>query len=214
LLLLGTESKKIRVIVFDLDGVVVYPSWGFANYLEREHAITRSQTRDFFVGPFLQCLKGQADVKALLPPYLSIWGWTGTVNDFMEQWLETEDCADARLLKLTEELRKGGWICALGTNQEKHRTDYIRHSMGFEQLFDNLFFSCELGTMKPERAFFDRAREALDCPADSILFIDNEVHYVEAAKSAGWNAQIYTRFENLVDQQTEFYFGEVGIDTD
>lgn len=206
MLLLGAESKKIQVIVFDLDGVVVFPSWGFANYLEHEHAITRAHTRDFFAGPFSQCLKGQLDVKELLPPFLLDWGWTGTVDDFMDKWLETEDSADIRLVQLIQDLRKAGWNCALGTNQEKYRTDYIRHAMGFEKLFDRLFFSCELGSMKPERSYFDAVCDALECQANSILFFDNEEHYVKAAKEAGWNAQLYTSFENLSDNDAKFYF--------
>ena len=71
------DSTDIRTIVFDLDGVVVFP-WGFANYLEREHGIMRAQTADFFAGPFNDCIKGQADVKLILPPYLERCKWPGT----------------------------------------------------------------------------------------------------------------------------------------
>lgn len=201
----GSKSDRIKVIVFDLDGVMVFP-WGFAGYLEKEHKITREHTREFFAGPFVACMRGEVDVKAELVPYLQQWNWPGSVDDFVEKWLESENLADSRLVDLVKDLRSNGWLCGLGTNQEANRANYIRKIMGFDSLFDYLFFSCDLGSIKPEREFFDKARSSLRCDADAILFIDNEQHYVDAAKSAGWNGRLFTSLENLLDESAAFYF--------
>lgn len=192
------ESLDIRAIVFDLDGVVVFP-WGFANYLEREHGIMRAQTAEFFAGPFNQCIKGKADVKAILPPYLETWRWPGTLDEFVEKWLVTENLPDERLLAEIARLRKAGLRCALGTNQEYNRAEYIRKDMGFEKYFDELFFSCEIGYMKPELEYFYHAAKVLDFAPGEILFIDNEDKYVNAARQAGWQARLYTTYEELID---------------
>ncbi len=135
----GPNLDKIKIVIFDLDGVVVYPSWGFANYLDREHKITREHTREFFAGPFNDCIRGKVDVKDLLPPYLASWKWPGTVDDFVDFWLKTEDSPDIRLLDLIRELRESGMKCGLGTNQEKHRAQFIRKSMRFESMFSTIF---------------------------------------------------------------------------
>lgn len=190
------DSTDIRTIVFDLDGVVVFP-WGFANYLEREHGIMRAQTADFFAGPFNDCIKGQADVKFILPPYLERWKWPGTLDEFVEKWLVTEDLPDERLLAEIARLRKAGLRCALGTNQEHNRARYIRKDMGFENYFDELFFSCEIGYMKPELEYFYHAARVLNNDPAQILFIDNEDKYVNASRQAGWQARLYTTFEEL-----------------
>jgi haloacid dehalogenase superfamily, subfamily IA, variant 3 with third motif having DD or ED len=207
LILRGANADVIKAIVFDLDGVIVFP-WGFANYLEKEHSITREHTREFFLGPFVACIKGEAEVKDALVPYLPQWNWQGTVDDFVEKWLATEDCVDERLIDLVKELRKNGWTCGLGTNQESNRANFIRTTMGFDNYFDHLFFSSELGSIKPEREFFDKARGKLGCSPDAILFIDNEEHYVEGARAAGWNALLFTTFQALLDESAPFYFAK------
>jgi len=203
--LYSREGKMIQTVIFDLDGVVVFP-WRFAQYLEREHGITRSATRDFFGGPFIACLRGEEDVKDVLPPFLKQWKWTDSVDDFVRHWLETENCPDPELMELIQLLRRNGWTCGLGTNQERYRAQFIRKTMSFESLFDHLFISCEMGCMKPELKYFHTAREWLGCPAESILFIDNEQHYIDAAKSAGWNAKLYVSFDDLFDDTDEFFF--------
>jgi len=202
----GPNLDKIKIVIFDLDGVVVYPSWGFANYLDREHKITREHTREFFAGPFNDSIRGNVDVKDVLPPYLASWNWPGTVDDFVDFWLKAEDSPDIRLLDLIRELRESGMKCGLGTNQEKHRAQFIRKNMRFESMFDHLFISCELGSFKPEDAFFKKVSEQLDCSPDSILFFDNEQHYVDAAKRAGWNSELYVDYESLYDPRASYGF--------
>lgn len=198
-------SAEIKVIVFDLDGVIVFP-WGFANYLEKEHSITREHTREFFSGPFIPCLKGQADVKQALLSYLPQWNWAGTVDEFVEKWVESEKCVDSRLIDLVIGLRKNGWICGLGTNQESHRANFIRKTMEFENYFDYLLFSCELGAIKPEREFFNKAQGRLACNPEAILFIDNEEHYIEGARKSGWNTLLFKDFESLLDERQSIFF--------
>lgn len=189
-------EREVKAVVFDLDGVVVFP-WGFANYLEREHGIMRAHTASFFAGPFNDCIKGKADVKSILPPYLEQWNWPGTVDNFVEMWLVTEDLPDRNLLQEIARLRQAGFVCALGTNQEHNRARYIRKDMGFENYFDELFFSCEMGYMKPELEYFYHAARVLNNDPAQILFIDNEDKYVNAARQAGWQARLYTTFEEL-----------------
>jgi len=202
----GPNLDKIKIVIFDLDGVVVHPAWAFAKYLDCEHKITREHTREFFAGPFNDCLKGNAELKELLPPYLASWKWHGTVDDFVDLWLKTEDCPDARLLELIRELRASGMKCGLGTNQERCRAQFIRKNMRFESLFDHLFISCELGSLKPEEEFFKKVSKELDCPPDSILFFDNEQHYVDAAQRAGWKSELYVDYESLFAPRALYRF--------
>ena len=124
----------------------------------------------------------------------------------MQKWLESEDLVDSRLLALVKGLRGNGWRCALGTNQESHRARYIRRNMKFEDLFDLLLISAEIGSMKPSKEFFVRGTEMLGCAAGEVLFIDNEEKYVEAAAACGWNTILYEDFSSLQNCQEDFYF--------
>ncbi len=204
----GPGADAIKTIMFDLDGVVVYP-WRFAEHLERHHSITREHTRAFFEGVFTECLLGRMDLRDVLGDYLDGWGWQQSVQSFLDCWFETENCPEPRLIELIASLREAGYHCGLATNQESHRARYIRKVMQFERLFDSLFFSCELGYKKPNREYFWGVCEKLRVTPSTILFIDNEMPYVTGARGVGWNAILYTCFEDLFEPiNSKFSFSQ------
>ena len=192
---------KIEAVLFDADGVVVFP-WRFARYLEREHAITAEMTRSFFQGAFERCLAGKADLKQALLPYLAEWGWEATVDEFVETWLEKDNVVDERVAGVVRALQRAGFICCLATSQERYRAAYIREVMGLDEIFDQLFFSCELGYMKPNEGFYVAVEASLGLTGESILFWDDSACNVAAARERGWHAEMYTSFEEFEEKLT------------
>ena len=185
-----------RVFVFDADGVVIEP-WGFANRLSDDFGITRDRTIDFFKGPFQQCLIGDAELRPHLVEFLDKWGWKGTVDELIELWMEADDLPCKSALAKVAELRELGHLCCVASNQERTRAEYIAQKMGFEELFDYLFFSCDLGVMKPQEAFYSSIEAAINVSSSRIVFLDDTIGHVEGAKKAGWNAIHYTSIEDL-----------------
>ena len=61
--------SEIKAVLFDADGVIVYPQLQFSKYLETQYGITRAMTAGFFQGAFDACLTGQADLKEALPAF-------------------------------------------------------------------------------------------------------------------------------------------------
>lgn len=183
----------IQAILFDADGVVIFP-WRFAQFLEHEHGITPAQTRNFFTGVFVDCLVGQANLKEELPPFLAQWGWRGTADEFMTHWFRTEDAADPQMLNAVAELRSQGIPCYLATNQEANRLAYMRKQMRFDERFDGIFASCEVGHMKHDAAYFAQVTQQLGLHPAHILFWDDSLGNVEAARSFGWQAEYFTNF--------------------
>lgn len=182
--------EPIRAVLFDADGVVVHP-WRFANLLAREHSITREMTAPFFQGDFLRCLRGELPLRSALARHLPGWGWRGDPDSFIETWMGADDAPDRDVLSEVEALRQRGVLCALASNQEQIRAEYMRASMRFGEIFDRLFFSCELGVAKPEAGFFEKVRRGLGILPAAILFIDDAQANVDAARAAGWQAQLY-----------------------
>jgi putative hydrolase of the HAD superfamily len=185
--------KKISTILFDADGVLIYP-WRFANYLEKEHQLSRSDTAPFFTGEFEKCLRGKADLKDVLLPYLDRWHWKHSSNDFIKVWHEVENEPDRVMLGAVQELRRQGYICCLATNQEKYRAKYIKDDMKFGSKFDHLFFSCELFSAKPDMDYYKKITGCLHTPPENMLFWDDSKKHVSAAKDFGWHAERYVNF--------------------
>ena len=191
------EASNIKTVyIFDADGVVIEP-WGFANALESDHNITRAMTDEFFSREFHACLVGEADLRTKLTPYLPNWTWQGSIDELIRLWHESEDLPRPSILLLVHELRSSGHICCLASNQEAERADYIRHHMGFSQIFDHLFFSCDLGATKPDRKFYESITSTLNCSPENITFWDDTEQHVIGACNAGWNAYLYESEESL-----------------
>jgi len=187
---------SIQCILFDADGVVIHP-WRFRRYLERRHRITPSMTQGFFTGVFNQCLVGRADLADVLPPHLRQWGWPGSVEDFIETWLEVENDPDERLLSAISELRGRGYFCGLATSQEANRARFITVEMAFDEIFDAHFFSCYIGWQKPQSQFYRSIQSKLGLDGERILFWDDSERNVAAARDVGWNAEVYRGFDDF-----------------
>jgi putative hydrolase of the HAD superfamily len=184
----------IKAICFDADGVVINPQLQFSRYLDKEHGISPEMKRDFFGGVFNDCLVGRADLKKVLPTFLRDWGWPGTTDEFVDTWLRTDHVVDRRIINVIESLRRKGYICCLATSQEYHRARYMKVEMGFQDVFDHLFFSCEVGWQKPDQVYYQHIEHILHLEKESILLWDDSRINIEAARKYGWNAEIYTGY--------------------
>jgi putative hydrolase of the HAD superfamily len=186
----------VRAIVFDVDGVLIRP-WGFADLLRERHGISRATTEEFFRGPFVTCLVGRANLEDTLPPYLARWGWPGSTHEFIRLWLESDDTPSADALAAVARFRRPGDIVCVASNQERLRARCIESDMGFAARFDKLFFSCDLGVMKPDEAFYAAVQSELHLAPQQIHFWDDSPRHMQAARDAGWNARVYQRPQDI-----------------
>jgi putative hydrolase of the HAD superfamily len=119
------------------------------------------------------------------------------VDDFVAVWLEAENAPDERVVQVIRTLRKSGLVCGLATSQERNRAGYMATVMGFSELFDRLFFSCDLGSQKPEPQYYAAVEQSLGLEGQEILFWDDSSANVEAARARGWHAEMYTDFDGF-----------------
>jgi putative hydrolase of the HAD superfamily len=188
---------NIKAVCFDADGVVVNPQMQFSRHLAQAHGISPAMTRSFFDGVFNDCLVGKANLKEVLPVFLRDWGWQGSVDEFVNTWLITDHVVDVRLVTAIQGLRRSGIICCLTTSQEHHRAEYMKAEMGFQDAFEHLFFSCEIGWQKPHSTYYQHIEKALNLAKESILFWDDSCLNVEAARKCGWNAEVYVGYDEF-----------------
>jgi HAD superfamily hydrolase (TIGR01509 family) len=77
--------------------------------------------------------------------------------------------------------------CLSNTNAihaDRHWTEF-----GIADLFEERFLSHEMGLVKPDRAAFEYVVEALECPAERILFLDDNQINVDGARAAGLRSE-------------------------
>jgi len=187
----------IKAICFDADGVVVNPQMQFSKHLNNEYGISPEMTQSFFGGVFNDCLVGKTNLEEVLPTFLKDWGWKDSVDEFINTWLSKDHVVDVRVINAIQSLRQNGFICCLATSQERNRADYMKDKMGFQNVFDHLFFSCEVGWQKPHPLYYQHIENTLGLDKKSILFWDDSRVNIKAAHEFGWNAEIYTEFDEF-----------------
>ncbi len=134
--------------------------------------------------------------------------WLGVADDIGEQWSDADIhrlwLADYRswlsfdhaTLDVLLELREGGTRMALLSNAGRDFGSYFRHGM-LGDLFDAVFVSGELGTIKPGARIFEHVLEELGIAADRMIFIDNKEVNVRGAEALGITGHVFTGAENL-----------------
>lgn len=193
----------ITTLLFDVDGVLlVGEPW--SKDLPAAYGITTEMLAPFFKNAFPACLIGKADLKEELAPYLSRWNWPLSVDDFTDYWFR-HYTLDQTLLQHIQQLRQNGIRCYLATQQERYRTDYILHTLGFAHQFDGILSSVDLGFLKNETSFFEAVLRFLDpCQPAEMLFWDDSATNVTIARSVGLRAEIYSNFTSFLATMKDY----------
>lgn len=156
----------------------------------------------------LDCLRGHGDFFDHLTRHLAAYDVDVTVEElFAAVWTSIELVPSS--IELVHRLRRAGYGVHLGTNQEAHRAAYMRTTLGYDDLFDVSCYSCDLGTIKPEPAYFERAVARIRTTPAEVVFVDDRLDNVESARSVGLAGIHWTFTDGL--EELESQLAEVGV---
>ncbi|MEO1527852.1 MAG: HAD family phosphatase [Planctomycetota bacterium] len=95
------------------------------------------------------------------------------------------------MAELVEKVRKRYGRVGLLSNTCFAHWDWIRNqSWDVSKLdFDVLILSYEVGAMKPDMAIYEAAEKAADVPQERLLFLDDKLENIQAARERGWQAE-------------------------
>ena len=178
----------LRAVVFDADGVLQEPSEPVIDLLRRELALPTAETEAVLERIYeaeRPCMVGQADFLTELRKVLREVERDASFEAALFAWRAIR--VDAACLDIVKALRAAGFSCFLASNQHS----YMAKELGYEQFFERVFFSCDFGSVKPERSYFERLLREIAIPAGEALFIDDGPRNVEAARSLGMKAHLF-----------------------
>lgn len=193
------HDEKIKAVIFDADGVLIHQVTYFSERLSLEYGVSKQKVLEFFEGEFLECLVGKKDLKEILPVYMKEWGWDRSVEELLVYWFETERDLDQDLIDYICLLKDKGVMVIVGTNNEKHRTEYMRRNLGFGKIFHAVYGSGDIGYAKPNHKFFEHILKENNLEKSEVLFWDDREANVEAGRVFGITAELYTNFSEFED---------------
>lgn len=187
----------MKVILFDIDGVVIIRHEYFSERYSQEYGVPLEKITPFFKNEFPLCVVGKADLREEIPKYLNEWGWSDSLEEFLKYWFESEKQTDPRVLEVVKKFRECKIKCFLVSDNEKYRADYLMDSVKLKNLVDGSFLSCELGVKKTQREFFEKVLKILSVTADDVMYWDDDLKNVEIAKELGIDARFYSGSDEL-----------------
>jgi putative hydrolase of the HAD superfamily len=182
----------IRAVLFDADGVIQRPAADWQSRLEKVLGPARDLdafVRDVFAAE-RPALTGRSDFVRALLEVLSRWQCHGTLDDALDVWTMIE--VEAEIVHAIQELRRTGTRCYLATNQESYRARHMSEALGYADLFDQEFYSCRIGLMKPDAEYFGTVLREIELPPGNVLFLDDHQANVDSAQRVGLHAAVFT----------------------
>lgn len=180
----------VRAVLWDADGVLQHLPDGWEASMRPVVEGHVDDVPAFLAEAFeleRPALLGEASWLDVLPRLLERWGVPHLYDEALRVWLTIVPQDAVR--GLVSSLREAGVRCYLATNQTEHRGRHMAQNLGYDGLLDGAFWSYELGLAKPDPAFFTAILERIGLDAGEVLFVDDSLRNVEAARSVGLAAE-------------------------
>lgn len=103
---------------------------------------------------------------------------------------------DPNMFAMVDELKGKKIRVGLLSNMDNRYGPMIR-GFGFYDRFDPCLLSFEMGVEKPERKAYDIMLNALNLPAADVIFIDDKLENIEAAKAVGIDGIVFESSEQV-----------------
>lgn len=108
-----------------------------------------------------------------------------------------------KFFELFSELKKSFNLSILSNTNLPH-VQYLREKYDLFKIFDNLFFSYEIGIMKPFPEIFMYVIKELKAKPEDILFFDDSKLNVDAASKVGIKSFVVTSPQEIYDISINF----------
>ena len=193
---------KLKAVIFDFGGVLCFPptpeqiasaanvcGLAPAEFLEAFWRKRREYDRGHDAGAYWRDIAQSTD--RVFDDAL--------VGGMIQREIEFWSHYDQRVLRWAGQLQSSGFRTSILSNLPRPLGEVLRATPGFLDVFDQVTFSYELGTIKPEAAIYHHALRELDVAAGEALFLDDRLENVEGARAAGLQAELFTTWEEFLD---------------
>ena len=205
LLLCGALSAAPKAIIFDFGGVMTTePNRELVvNFLSTSFDLSREEFKQANEEKKEAVKAGKNDVnfwqdyareiQVALPD-----DWVQSFNDVMKKAIG----AVPEMYDLAYQLRDLGYTVGMLSNIDARLANLI-NLFGLYDPFDPCLLSYELGVEKPDAKIYEILIHRLDLPAEEIVFIDDKIENVEAAKALGIDAILFVSHQDLIKEFSE-----------
>jgi putative hydrolase of the HAD superfamily len=190
-----------RAIFFDVDGVLVHGYHARPELTRRwnENLLTDLGvdpdrfTNEFIFDIFIKkVVVGEMAIIDALERRLPGLGYRGSPMAFLHYWLSHDSVLNTELIEVVHKLKaRDDLRLFIATNQDHTRAQWLWHTLGLGELFEDIFYSARAGIRKPEKGFFDFIDHRIGPQSEPPLFFDDTPKVIDGARKHGWEAVLF-----------------------
>ena len=202
------EGKIIKNIIFDLGGVIInidfkstqraFEELGISNFDSLySHSKQNGLFDDFETGK-ISAVHFREQIR-------TISGKNIDDKSIDDAWNAMLLDIPIERIKLLEQLKQKYKTFVLSNTNEIHIDAFsqqIENNIGlshFNSLFNNIYYSNEIGLRKPESAIFNKVLTDSQLKAEETLFIDDSIQHIEGAIKTGIHTLHLTGGKTILD---------------
>ena len=104
------------------------------------------------------------------------------------------------MVPLLDLWKRDGYRLVLLSNTCVTHYEWVLEHFDLLNRFDNCVLSYRVGAVKPEKAIFQAALEAIECPPEECFYTDDIEEYVHQGRSFGLKAEVFRDVPTLTSQ--------------
>lgn len=175
-----------QILLFDLGGVLIDLNWvsSARRLFGAEESESELKKRWINLSAVREYESGRADFDQFYKLFIAETSSDICIAEFRREFAgiigpEKPGCCEM-LRTLSNSYR-----LAMLSNTNRIHVDMLRKSSELFSLFQDLFFSYELGMAKPDSEIFHEVCRKLGCQAEQVIFFDDSQINVDAASECG-----------------------------
>jgi putative hydrolase of the HAD superfamily len=184
----------IRVVLFDLDGVIRIFDSDYVADIELRYGIPQGTLDGFaFAKPLIEDVTSGRITRA---------DWVRRVGELCDnpaaadEWGVQPATVDEDILELSDEIRRLGLHTAVLTNGTDEVASELA-DLGIAGRFDAIFNSAEIGYVKPDVRAFQHVLDALNVTGPEVFFTDDSETKLAGADSLSMPTHLYRGINEL-----------------
>jgi len=200
----------IKNLIFDMGNVIVdvevpvtYRAFAKLAGISEEQSTAIFEEKQFYFNLEI----GKNDTATFRNLLRASFGNQLTDNEIDTAWCAMLQYLPKERLDRIQQLGKSYRVFLLSNTNSIHMKEVIHKAslLGYDflGLFEEPFFSFEMGFMKPDSRFYTEALKKADLKAEETLFIDDNFDNIESAKTVGiktvWINPLGSTLEKIIE---------------
>ena len=196
----------IKTVIFDFGGVLVRTEDPEPRrLLAEEHGMAYNELANLVYGSDTSILATRGEITAD-EHKKAVMDSLGLPHDSFQEFGDEfwrGDLLDTHLIQFIDGLKEH-YTTALLSNAWDDLRPLLSSLWDIEKVFDHIFISAEMGMAKPDPIIYQEVRKRLNQDPSELIFVDDFIENVLAARESGWHAIHFQSPECALTELAEY----------